>query len=66
MTGTPKGFLVTKKDISEKTRDEIIRALNLPSGAPEAVSFYTTKNILSINGALPWGMVKTVIDIVLK
>ena len=67
VTGTPKGFLVTSKDISVNTQNEIIKALNvLPNDPQSPISFYTTKNILSLNGALPWNMVKTIIDILLK
>lgn len=66
VAGTPKGFIVTQNDISSKTQNDIIAALNQPAGQPPAVSFYTTKNIVSLNGALPWSMVKTVLDILLK
>ncbi len=66
VSGTPKGFIITKKDISTKTQNEIIAALNIPAGSGEPVSFYKTKNIVSINGALPWDMVKKVIDILEK
>ena len=65
VTGTPKGFLITKKDISEKTQTEIAKIANEPNRQP-TVSFYKTKNIISLNGALPWSTVKQVIDILLK
>ncbi len=66
VVGTPKGFIITKKDISEKVKSEIIKSIVLPPNSPPAVSFFTTKNIVSLNGALPYNMVKTVIDILLK
>ncbi len=62
VTGTPKGFLVTQKDISTKTQAEILKALNVAPGDRQPISFYTTKNIVSLNGALPWTMVKSIID----
>ncbi len=66
VSGTPKTFIVTKKDISTKTQDEIIKALNVPPGQGQPVSFYKTKNIMSLNGALPWEMVKKIMDILVK
>ena len=67
VTGTPRGFIVTQKDISENTQGEINKALGIKPNDPQPpISFYTTKNIVSLNGALPWGMVKTIIDILLK
>lgn len=60
--GTPKGFIVTKKNISAKTQAEITKAVNLEGG----ISFYTAKNIVGINGAIPSSAVTKVIDILLK
>lgn len=66
VSGTPKGFLVTEKEISKKTQEEINKALNLNSTSQPIISFYTDKHIMSINGALPFGMVKAILDILLK
>lgn len=67
VTGTPKGFIVTKKDISKTTQDEIFKALNIsPNDQQPPISFYITKNIISLNGALPFNMIKTIVDILLK
>jgi|GEM_PF-795505 len=66
VSGTPKGFLVTKKDISNIMQDEIIKSLAAFPNSADAVSFYKTKNIVSLNGALPWMMVKPILDILLK
>ncbi len=63
--GTPKIFLVTDKDISSKTRDAILKIAYIPNQEP-AVSFYNTKNILSLNGALPGTMVTAILDELLK
>lgn len=65
VTGTPKGFLVTSKDISSSAKTAIIQAATTP-GYPPAVTFYAQKNIVSLDGALPWSMVKAIIDILLK
>ncbi len=64
--GTPKGFIITQKDISTSTQTAIIKSLNLPAGIPAPVSFYTDKKIMSMDGALPSVMVKGIIDILLK
>jgi protein-disulfide isomerase len=62
VSGTPKAFIVTKKDISSKTQKDIVAAVNVPGG----VSFYTTKNIVSINGALSKDSIDKLIAILLK
>jgi protein-disulfide isomerase len=65
VSGTPKGFLVTSKNISSADREAITKAATTPGRLP-AVTFYAEKNIVSLDGALPWDMVKTIIDILLK
>ncbi len=64
--GTPKGFIITQKDISTSMQKEIIKSLKLPAGIPAPISFYTDKKIMSMDGALPSPMVKGIIDILLK
>lgn len=64
--GTPKGFIITQKDISTSTQNAIIKSLNIPAGTQAPVSFYTNKKIMSIDGALPSAMMKSIIDMLLK
>jgi protein-disulfide isomerase len=66
VTGTPKGFIVMDRDISNKTQNEIKKALNMNPGSQPIISFYANKKIMSLNGALPFQMVKTILDILLK
>ena len=66
VSGTPKGFIIADKNISTSTQNEIIKALNIPPGQTPPVSFYAQKNIISLDGALPSSMVKSIIDILLK
>lgn len=61
--GTPYSVIVTKNNISTKTQNNILTAIN----SPGAVSFSSTKkNQMSMNGALPVDMVNKIIEILLK
>ncbi|MEI6280723.1 MAG: DsbA family protein [bacterium] len=61
--GTPSSMIITKKDISTSTQNEILTALN----APGAISFSSNnKKIMSMNGALPIDMVNKILAVLLK
>lgn len=61
--GTPKSFLLTKKEITPKMQKEIVSALKIEG----AVSFSgSNKNLMTMNGALPIEMVESIIKILLK
>ncbi len=63
---TPYSVILTKKDISTKTQNEIALAINKPD-RPPAVSFSSTKkNAMSMNGSLPPEMVDLIISTLLK
>ena len=65
VNGTPFSFLISSKNISPSDQAAIIKIVTSP-GQQLPVSFYTQKNIVSLNGALPWSMVKGIIDILVK
>jgi len=67
VNGTPFSFLISSKDISSSDRAAIVKIVGTASqGQQSPVTFYTQKNIVSLNGALPWSMVKGILDILVK
>jgi protein-disulfide isomerase len=61
--GTPYSLVVAKKEITKKMQTEIIKSLP----RPDLVSFdEEKKNVMSLNGALPVGLVNGIVEVLLK